>query len=267
MKVALITGASGGIGEALAYKLAERKHNLLLVARNAEKLSQQCQQLAEKFGIQAQFIAADLAKPETAEQVFAITQQRGLDIDMLINNAGIGSGGPFSDLTLKAELELIQLNISSLVALTHLFLPQMQQRRGGTIINVASMASFMPIPYMATYAASKVFVRSFTEAITQECKPYGIHVMLLCPGLTRTNFNKAAGIDANAKGKGLNVEYGRSTQTPEQVADEALGGLEKGKHVVVSGTLNTWGARIVALIPNRVLTSGFARSYRQKTGM
>ncbi len=266
MKVILITGASGGIGEALATKLAERKHNLLLVARNVGKLTIQCKQLTEKFGINAQFIVADLAKPEIAEQVFTETQRRGLEIEMLINNAGIGSGGAFSTLTLKSELDLLQLNISSLVALTHLFLPQMQKRKSGTIVNVASMAAFMPIPYMATYAASKAFVRSFTQAIAEECKPYHIHVMLLCPGLTKTNFNKAAGIE-NEKGKGLNTEYNRSTQTPEQVAGEALNALDKRKHYVISGKKNRFGANIVALLPNAMITRSFAKSYRKRTGM
>lgn len=266
MKVILITGASGGIGEAIANKLAERKHNLLLVARNADKLAMQCKQLVEKFGINAQFIIADLAKPSSAEQVFAEIQQRGLEIEMLINNAGIGSGGEFSELSLQSELDLIQLNISSLVALTHLFLPQMQKRKSGTIINVASMAAFMPVPYMATYAASKVFVRSFTEAITEEYKPYNIHVMLLCPGLTKTNFNKAAGIQ-NEKGKGLNTEYNSSTQTPEQVAEEALKALDKGKHFIVSGAMNRFGSKMVALVPNRLIAKGFAKSYRKKIGL
>lgn len=266
MKVILITGASGGIGEALTTKLAERKYNLLLVARNAEKLEKQCNQLAEKFSVCAQFISADLAKPEIAEYIFSETQQRGLEIEMLINNAGIGSGGEFSEISLKSELDLIQLNVSSLVALTHLFLPQMQRQKSGTIINVASMAAFMPVPYMSSYAASKAFVRSFTEAITQECKPYNIHVMLLYPGLTKTNFNKAAGIE-NEKGKGLNTEYNSSTQTPEQVADEALKALEKGKHFIVSGTLNRFGAKMMALVPNSLIAKSFAKSYRKKMGL
>lgn len=266
MKVILITGASGGIGEALANKLAERKHNLLLVARNADKLATQCKNLSEKFGINAQFIVADLVKPETAEQVFTETQRRGLEIDMLINNAGIGSGGAFSELTLQSELDLLQLNISSLVALTHLFLPQMQMRKSGTIINVASMAAFLPIPYMATYAASKVFVRSFTQAITEECKPYNIHVMLLCPGLTKTNFNKAAGIE-NEKGKGLGTEYSNSTQSPEQVAEEALNALDKGKHFIVSGTMNRLAAKMTALVPNSIFARSFSKSYRKRIGL
>lgn len=265
MKVTLITGASGGIGEAIAHKLAERKHNLLLVARNAEKLGILCKQMAEKYGINAQFIAADLAKSGSAEQLFAETEQRGLEVEMLINNAGIGSGGEFSALALNSELEMLQLNISSLVALTHLFLQEMKKRNSGTIINVASMASFIPIPYMTTYSASKVFVRHFTQALTQECKPYHVHVMLLCPGLTKTNFNNAAGIDGKV-GQRLNAEYNSSTplQTPEQVADEMLSALDKKRHYIVSGRMNRMASRLSALLPNTFLAKSFARSYRKK---
>ena len=264
MKVTIITGASGGIGEAIANKLAERKYNLLLVARNAKKLAMQCKQLTEKFDINAQFIIADLAKHASAEQVFTETQQRGLEVEMLINNAGIGSGGEFSELSLKSELDLIQLNISSLVALTHLFLPQMQNRKIGTIINVASMAAFGPIPYMATYAASKVFVRSFTEAITQECLPYQVHIMLFSPGLTKTNFNSAAGID-NEKAKGLSSDYNTApTQTPEEVADEMMKALEKRKHFAISGRLNRFGATISALFPNVLIARFMAKSYQKE---
>ncbi len=266
MKATLITGASGGIGAALASKLAEKKHNLLLVSRNAERLAEQCKLLADKFGVHAEYITADLARPGAAEQVFSETQQRDIEIEMLVNNAGIGSGGEFSELLLQSELDMLQLNISSLVALTHLVLPQMRQRKQGTILNVASMASFIPIPYMATYAASKVFVRSFTQALTQECKPYDIHVMLLCPGLTKTNFNHAAGLVGNEKGKGLNVEYSSSTQTAEEVADEAMKALARQRHVVVSGRLNRLAAKLTALLPNHLIAAGFARSYRMKTG-
>lgn len=267
MKVTLITGASGGIGEAIANRLAERKHNLLLIARNSDKLEKQCKQLAETYGISTQFIATDLSISGAAEHIFEETQKRGLEIEMLINNAGIGSGGEFTSLKLKSELDLLQLNISSLVALTHLFLPQMQHRKSGTVINVASMASFMPIPYMATYAASKAFVRSFTQAITQECIPYNVHVMLFCPGLTKTNFNSAAGID-NGTGAALNSDYKNApTQTPEQVAGEVMDALDKNRQFAVSGTMNRVGANLIALIPNSFIARNFAKLYRKKLKM
>ncbi len=249
----------------MASKFAERKHNLLLVARNASKLEAQCKQLTERFGVKAQYIAADLATLSAPTQIFAEAQQRGLEVDVLVNNAGIGSGGEFSQLALTAELSLIQLNISALVALTHLFMPQMLARKSGTIINVASMAAFMPVPYMATYAASKAFVRSFTEAITEECKPYNVQVLLVFPGLTKTNFNEAAGIGGDI-GKGLNADHTSSTQTPEQVANETLKALDAGKQTVVSGAMNRLGAKMLALVPNAITAKSLANNYRKKMG-
>ncbi|PRD48499.1 SDR family NAD(P)-dependent oxidoreductase [Sphingobacterium haloxyli] len=265
MKVILITGASGGIGEAIANRLAKRKHNLLLVARNESKLKLLAAQLARDYQISVKFISADLSKVGSAQRLFEETQTRHLEIEMLINNAGIGSGGEFANLSLQSELNMLQLNVSSLVALSHLFLQPMKARKNGTIVNVASMASFIPIPYMTTYAASKVFVRHFTQALTQECKPYNVHVMLLSPGLTKTNFNNAAGIE-NEIAKGLGAEYSGSTQTPDQVADELLKALDKRKHDIVSGRMNRMAARLVALLPNALVAKSFARSYRKKLG-
>lgn len=266
MQTTLITGASGGIGEALAARFAERQHHLLLVARNADKLAAQCRQLADKFGITAQYIAADLTSPAAPAEIFAETQRRGLEVTVLVNNAGIGSGGEFAQLALAAELRLIQLNVAALVALTHLFVPPMQARRRGIVVNVASMAAFMPVPYMATYAASKAFVRSFTEAITEECKPHNVRVLLLFPGLTRTNFNEAAGL-VGAIGKGLNTEYTSAAQTPQQVADEALQALDAGKQAVIAGAMNRLGAKLLALVPNAVTAKSLAKSYRKKMSL
>lgn len=129
------------------------------------------------------------------------------------------------------------------------------------------MASFMPVPYMATYAASKMFVRSFTQAITQECIPYPIHVLLFCPGLTKTNFNSAAGID-NEKGGGLSSDYSSApAQTPEQVADELLKALDKKRHFAVSGRMNRFAANLLAFIPNSFVTRNFAKLYRKRLKM
>ncbi|KAA6438415.1 SDR family oxidoreductase [Dyadobacter flavalbus] len=266
MKYTLITGASGGIGEALARKLAARKHNLVLVARSAQKLAILSKELMEKYGMQAEFITADLTKPEACFQVFEETQRQNWEIEMLVNNAGVGSGGEFAALSLQSELDLLQLNNASLLAMTHLFLQPMRRRKSGTIINVASMASFIPVPYMATYAASKAFVRSFTEALTQECKPLNIRVMLFAPGLTRTNFNESAGIN-NEKGAGLSSDYQTApTQTPQEVADELLKALDSKKQFHISGSRNRFGARLAALLPNSLITRFMARSYRKKLG-
>jgi len=260
--VAVITGASGGIGEAIAEQLASRKKDLLLVARSKEKLEAQCRLLRERHGINAQYIAADLSQPESAVKVFTEVRVRGLEVEMLVNNAGIGSSGEFSDQSLQSELDLIQLNVSTLVSLTHLFLQQMQSRKYGTIVNIASMTAFMPVPYMAVYAASKAFVRSFTEALTQECKPKGIHVMLFAPGLTRTNFNTAAGLDG-VKARGLRSDHSQASQTPEEVAIELMRALDKKRQSVVSGSRNRLGAKLLALLPNAMITKNIASSYRK----
>lgn len=267
MNYTLITGASGGIGEALVKKLAERKHNLVLVARNEEKLAQLSQQLQQQYGVKAPFIAADLTKPDAPFTIYEQTQKQNWEIDILVNNAGIGSGGEFAHLLLQSELDLLQLNNASLVAMTHHFLQQMKDRQQGTIINVASMAAFMPVPYMATYAASKMFVRSFTEALTQECKPYNVQVMLFAPGLTKTNFNQAAGIN-NEKGVGLSADYETAAiQMPEEVADELVNALAAKKTFHVSGSKNRFGSRLLALLPNAMITSAMARSYRKKLAL
>ncbi len=265
MKYTLITGASGGIGEAVVNRLAEKKHNLVLVARNQEKLRSLSEKLSKQYGIKVEYIASDLSKSDAAQNIFDETLKRGLEIEMLINNAGVGSGGEFAELDLKSELELIQLNNSSLVSMTHLFIQQMKIRKNGTIINVSSMSAFIPTPYMATYAASKVFVRFFTEALVEECKPLNIHIMLFCPGLTRTNFNLAAGLDAE-KSKGLGTEYTSRTQTPEQVANEVIDAFDRKQHFRISGTANRISAKLAALIPDRSIAGFIAGNYRKQTG-
>src|SRR3977135_4352674 len=194
MNTTLITGASSGIGEVFARKLAARGRNVLLVARSEDKLITLCNELGRSNSIRAQYVALDLSKPEAAARLFEEAEKRGLQRDMRINNAGFCSMGEFSKLDLVRELNMIDLNIKSLVELTHRFLQPMIERRQGAIINVASTAAFQPVPFMATYAATKAFVLSFSEALWEENRPYGVKVMALCPGVTDTNFFDAAKI-------------------------------------------------------------------------
>ena len=264
MEVTLITGASGGIGEALASKLAERGHNLLLIARSADKLEKQCRQLTEKFGFNTQYIVADLSKPYASNLIFEECKKRNLSVGMLVNNAGIGSSGEFINNDLQSELAMLQLNNASLVALCHLFLPDMIKNTRGSIINVASMAAFFPSPYMAVYAASKVFVRSFTQALTEECKPSGIHIMLFSPGLTSTNFMNTP---ANNNAWGKVLTEGANTQTPEQVAMEMVRAWEKKKTFHISGRFNSFAVKIGALIPNTLIAKLFANAKRKKMNL
>ncbi|PYS99425.1 MAG: hypothetical protein DMF63_12480 [Acidobacteria bacterium] len=254
MKYTLITGASSGIGEAFARRLASEGHNLVLVARSGEKLKALCEELGAAHKIDCRYSAVDLLEFEADVQLFDDTEKQGLEIDWLINNAGFGSSGDFANLDLERELEIIDLNISALVALTHRFLQKMRERKGGTIINVSSAAGFQPIPFMATYAASKAFVSSFSEAIAEENRPYGIHVMALCPGSTKTNFFEASNIERPIQVKGQ--------QTVEDVVNTAMKAIANRKTKVVSGWANYIGAIAGTLVPNSISSRVMAKALR-----
>ncbi len=258
MKVTLITGASGGIGEAFAQRLAAEKHNLLLVARSESKLQLLCEELMAKHRINAQYVAVDLTKLDADKMLFEETEKRGLEIDWLINNAGIGSGGDFLEYDLKSILEMMHLNMDAMVALTHQFLPQMRARKSGKIINVGSMAGFGPIPYMNVYAATKNFVRAFTEALQEENKLFNVQTMLLCPGATETGFFDAAKIGADRKSSFSS----KKLETPEQVVASALKGIKNNTKVVVSGTQNKLVRRILHFIPNSIGLPLFGKQMR-----
>jgi short-subunit dehydrogenase len=238
MNTTLITGASSGIGEVFARKLAALGRNVFLVARSEDKLITLCNELGRSNSVRAQYVALDLSKPESAARLFAEAQKRGLTVDLLINNAGFGSMGEFSKLDLAREQNMIDLNVKSLVELTYLFLQPMIERKQGAIINVASTAAFQPVPFMATYAATKAFVLSFSEALWEENRAHGIKILALCPGVTDTNFFEAA--------RG-HKPPARASQTPEEVVDTALRGLAQGKGHIISGWTNflmTQGERV-----------------------
>lgn len=258
MKVTLITGASSGIGEAFARRLAKEKHNLVLVARSEEKLHQLCDELMLEHKITAHYIAMDLIEFQADERLFNETENHGMEVEWLINNAGFGSMGDFARLNLERELEMIELNIMALVALTHRYLQPMRERGKGTIINVASTAGFQPIPFMATYAATKAFVRSFTEAIAEENRPHGIKIISLCPGTTETNFFAASEIKEPFKFKGM--------QTAEEVVETALKAVERGKSSVISGWTNYAGSVLGRLAPNSLVTRVIGNVLRPKFG-
>ena len=257
MNTTLITGASSGIGEVFARKLAARGRNVLLVARSEDKLVTLCNELGRSNSIRAQYVALDLSKPESPARLYEEAEKRGLTVDLLINNAGFGSMGEFSKLDLARELNMIDLNIKSLVDLTHRFLAPMIERKQGAIINVASTAAFQPVPFMATYAATKAFVLSFSEALWEENRSHGVHVMALCPGVTETNFFEAA------HGK---KPPARVSQTPEEVVDVALRGLARGKSHVISGWMNLFMVESERLVPRSLVTRLAGRMMRAEHG-
>ena len=255
MNTTLITGASSGIGAAFARKLAARGRNVLLVARSEEKLIALCNELGRLTSIRAQYLALDLRDPEARSQLFEETKKRDLEIDMLINNAGFGSMNDFAKLDLERELEMIELNITAVVDLTHRFLGPMRERKRGTIINVASTAAFQPVPYMATYAATKAFVLSFSEALWDENRLHGIHVMALCPGVTETNFFDAAGIDRPPM---------RAVQTAEEVVETALRALPRKKNLVISGWANWFVIEAERFLPRSAVTKVAGNALRSR---
>lgn len=255
MNTTLITGASSGIGAAFARKLAARGRNVLLVARSEDKLIALCSELGRLTSIRAQYLTLDLEQPNAVAQLFEETQKRELEIEMLINNAGFGSMGDFAKLDLKRELEMIQLNITALVDLTQRFLLRMRERKRGTIINVASTAGFQAVPYMATYAATKAFVLSFSEALWEENRLHGVHVMALCPGVTETNFFEASKMDRPPM---------RTMQTPEEVVEAALRGLSRKKSVVVSGWTNWFTVEAERFVPRTLVTKVTGKALRSR---
>lgn len=255
MNTTLITGASSGIGAAFARKLAARGRNVLLVARSEDKLITLCNELGRLSGIRAQYFAIDLLKPDAGARLFEETQKRGLEIEMLVNNAGFGSMGDFVKLDLARELEMIDLNVKSLVDLSYRFLKPMRERRQGTIINVASTASFQPVPYMATYAATKAFVLSFSEALWDENREHGIHVMALCPGVTDTNFFSASRMDRPPL---------RTIETPEEVVQTALRGLGQRKPSVISGWTNWFTTEAQRLVPRSFVIKIAGKALRSR---
>ncbi|HEX8072718.1 MAG TPA: SDR family oxidoreductase [Pyrinomonadaceae bacterium] len=246
MKAALITGASSGIGEVFARRLAARGEHVVLVARSAERLDAVCNELGRAHAdVTCQSVALDLSAGDAPRQLFDETERRGLEVETLINNAGFGSMGEFLQLDPARELTMIDLNVKALVALTHLYLAPMRERRRGAIVNVASTAAFQAVPYMATYAATKAFVLSFSEALWEENRAHGVKVLALCPGVTTTNFFDAAQIEQPPL---------RMAQTPEAVVDTALAALRRGRSHVISGWLNYLQTQAERLVPRALVT-------------
>jgi uncharacterized protein len=256
MKTTLITGASGGIGEAFARRLAAEKHNVFLVARSAEKLNRLCDELKTKNAIDAQFLALDLIDENAASILFAETEKRSLQIEWLINNAGFGNFGDFADADLTKELAMIDLNVRTLVALTHRYLRPMRERRSGVVINVSSTASFQPVPFMATYAATKAFVTSFSEALWEENREFGIKVLALCPGGTATEFFERAGV-----GEKMPL---RALETPDAVVETALNGVRAGNSHIISGWSNYLAAQAGAIVPNSLIARTIGSVLRKR---
>jgi short-subunit dehydrogenase len=261
MPTALITGASSGIGTVFARELAARGYNLLVVARRQERLERLAVELTAKYGIEVEVLAIDLTRSEAATEVYRAVTAKNWTIDLLINNAGFGDFGEFAKGDRTKFSNMIQLNISALVDLTYQFLPQMQQRGKGSIINVASIAAFQALPYFSVYAATKAFVLSFSEALWAENQKYGVNILALCPGPTQTEFFEVAKRDdLNDK----NIEL-KSIATPEEVVKDALESLNAGVSNVVTGGLpNKLIVNLSRFLPRESLAKIIAKQFQPK---
>jgi hypothetical protein len=242
-KTALITGASGGIGFELARLLARYSYDLVLVARNEAKLQEIAAELREKHGAEVTVLAKDLARPGTPGEIYdALSQHR---IDVLINNAGFGTYGAFSESDAQKELDLLQVNVVALTHLTKLFLPPMLARRDGKILNVASTAAFQPGPLMAVYYASKAYVLSLSEALFNECEGSGVTVTALCPGPTQSGFQERAAMTESKLVQGALMDSAT-------VAAQGYAALQQGRRRVVTGRQNQAWALAAKLLPTAI---------------
>ena len=258
MKTALVTGASSGIGEAFARELASRKNNLILVARSQDKLEKLATELSSTYQIETEVIVRDLTDLAAGQTLFDAVSAKGLTVDLLINNAGFGDYGAFADRPLSKQLAMVQLNIMALVELTGLFLPLMQQRQNGAIINVSSIAGFQPIPYMPVYAATKAFVLNFSEALWAENKDLGVKILVVCPGPTESKFYDRA--DFPNAATGLN---GMTMASAEKVVRETLTALDKGQSTVVAGGFaNQIIVNLPRLLPRDILVNAVGKQFK-----
>ncbi len=230
-KYTLITGGTEGIGLELAKLFALDKHNLIIVARDGEKLKDVKEKIEEEFNVKVEIISADLSVDNSCEKIYEFVDKKNLTVDNLINNAGVGCFGYFNELDPREQEKLIKINVLALTDLTHYFLNKMIENKEGGILNVASTAAFSAGPKMSTYYASKAFVLSLTEALYEEVKGYGIRVSCLCPGAVRTGFQKKAKIVKNAKAEALLMK-------PEDVAKNAYRGYKKGNVIIIPGFKN-----------------------------
>src|ERR1700738_1871141 len=253
-KWALITGASAGIGVALARELAAGGANLVLTARRQERLEELARELTAKHKIKTSIFAADLADPSVPEKIYSFTRAQGISTELLVNNAGFGAYGELPSIEVKRLLDMVQGNCAAVVHLTHLYLPEMVARRSGDVLILSSTAAFQAVPYISTYAATKAFDLLFAEGLAEEMKPHGIRVCALCPGPTESEFHDIAGQSGLASM--------RKRESAEKVARTGLAALAAGKSSVISGLRDFVGALSQRFVPRRLVTRIAGKLFR-----
>jgi short-subunit dehydrogenase len=252
--LAVITGGSCGIGEAYARQLAARGYALSLVARDTERLSQVAGEIRSHHRVAVEEIPLDLAHPDAAERLYAEVRRRPAPVDLFVNNAGFGFAGEFADMPMPRVQDMMTLHLMTVTKLIRLFLPEMRARRAGAIINVASVAGLLPLPYRSLYAATKAFMVSLGAGLAVEAWPHGVLVQTCCPGYTATEFHARAGIKIPYSPGGL--------QTADEVVAESLAGLDRRREFVVTGRRNRLLVSGLKMLPRRLVRWGAARSLK-----
>lgn len=252
-KWALVTGASAGIGWALAEQLAAGGANLVLTARRTDRLQNLAGDLSAKHGVKIETFGADLVQAEAPREIYAFTSAKNIEIELLVNNAGFGAFGYIHQIPESRLLEMVQVNCSAVVQLTRLYIPAMVERRHGDILIVASTAAFQAVPFNSAYAATKAFDLIFAEGIAEEVRSFGVRVCALCPGPTTTEFQAVA----QQPGRVFKV-----AETAEKVARVGLEGLARGKSCVISGAMNRLMMEGERLAPRRFVASMAAKMMR-----
>lgn len=249
---ALVTGASAGLGRDFARLFAAGGHDVVLIARRRARLEELAGELQHEHGVQARVIAADLTDPSAPEAIADELAGAGTAVEFLVNNAGFGSNGHFVDQSRKRELDMVAVNVSALLALTHLFLPAMIERGHGRILNIGSTAGFQPGPYMATYYASKAFVNHFSEAIAHEVAGTGVTVTVSCPGPVATEFGEVSG-------NGKSRLFKSGVASSDDIARQAYTAMMKGKRMVVHGLTAKAGVQALRISPRTAIQRIAAR--------
>jgi uncharacterized protein len=257
MSFALITGASRGIGKAIAFQFAKKGKLVLLVARNEAMLREVSGEIETKYRIRAPYLAVDLSDKDAPQKIFDWADKSGYIIDVLVNNAGYGLGGPFDEHPIEDWLNMMEVNMTALVKLTWLFLPELKSRDRGYILNIGSSAGYQSTPFMSLYSATKAFVINFSRGLRYELKGTNVSVTCISPGSTATNFNNRAQLKQKAVDMAKKVEM-----TADDVAKVAIKAMYKKRTEVIVGVINKLGAFMVWLLPKKLVENTAAKIYK-----
>jgi short-subunit dehydrogenase len=257
MSYALITGASKGIGRAIARELASRKINVLLVARSENLLAELSEEIERDYNVQCRYLVSDLSKQKAADDIYNWCIDQKYTVNILVNNAGYGLSGSFESRAFEEYVEMINVSMLSTIKLIHLFLPRLKQQKRSYILNIGSSAAYQAVPYLAAYAAVKSFIVSFTRALKYELRNSTVKVCVVSPGVTDTDFP----IRANVPEKGLKTAA-KIAMSPEQVAEIAVNSLLKGKAEVLTGFITKATVFFVKLLPKKISERTAAKFYQ-----